>query len=393
MSLDDLQLGREEFVATFMALYDVVELVSPHLTARDSEIDTAASETAPGVVQASETPSGGDQSKPGEQFNDELARVRAVAQPRLALLYRSLVTLAYGSLEVFVAQLIDAALEERPGMLERDSAVFSMSDLEGFASIGDAGRELIRRKVQSVMAGGSDGWTSWLSKPPLELRLPELALDWTLTQEAIQRRHIIVHNAGRVSGQYLTRTADLAIDKVVLGEQLEVDRAYVERVLDLFLVLGARAMLIAATKQLFDDKTEMLYLADLTVETLNLRRWAAAEALADAGADMSEILSMREESKLQFKSMRWLARKKAEGIDTIREEVSAWDTGPLSPSWQLVRALLLDDWDAIETLLPKAADDRIDDRLPAKSLFMEEHDRHKREAEEAANHIFPEIAG
>jgi len=50
-------------------------------------------------------------------------------------------------------------------------------------------------------------------------------------------------------------------------------------------------------------------------------------------------------TKWVFQVNEWLSCKRLDRIDSIREEVEAWDTSALGPTFQIAKAALLDDLD------------------------------------------------
>jgi hypothetical protein len=408
-AIDDVRGARQDFLAVCEALLELVNALSPHVEALDdvdpigtvvakhaADLDENARrrvaaelrDVARGIksafegAQGDEDPSsleegskqgGGDDSKARVEIDEErreisvtvsppaasavMALIRSeIAPKRLGILNRSLVTMAVATFEVFVGQLVAACLRKHPGILGTDAKEFALDDLQRFERIQDATEELISRRVESLMSGGLDAWEKWFRDRPLQIEFEANALSWGETQELFQRRHIIVHHGGRVSRRYLQKTPDMGTSPPSLGSLLEPDADYVARSVDLVLVLGTLVSSRLLTKLLPPSavSTEAPVLADLVYELLQAGRWDAAGAVAKAGEELSKILESSESTRLRFRCNAWLCRKRLDGIDSIRDEVEAWDTSALSGVFPLVQAALLDQVDLAYELLPAA---------------------------------------
>lgn len=188
----------------------------------------AAYEDQPGVLRAV-----------GEAFQT------IVSMPqRQHLLHASLLTMTVGTLETAIAGVSTQHYALHPGALPAEEKEFSLAELAEFDDLQDARVAAISRRVEDLMRSGFDAWDKWF-EGLLQEGFDELAADRAVLSEAVQRRHIVVHNGGRVSRQYLAKVpgADIAV-----GEELRNDRAYLEAAIDAITIFGLRLILTSWSK-------------------------------------------------------------------------------------------------------------------------------------------------
>jgi hypothetical protein len=129
--------------------------------------------------------------------------------------------------------------DERKSEVLQESAEekeFSLKDLQAVGSLEGAVELAISRRVDDFLWKGIADWNKWFTRL-FKVGLADLALDWDTTREIIERRHLLVHNAGRVSRRYLDAVPG-AREQYSLGDNLSVDESYVETAIDQLTVLG-----------------------------------------------------------------------------------------------------------------------------------------------------------
>lgn len=84
-------------------------------------------------------------------------------------------------------------------------------------------------------------------------------------------------------------------------------------------------------------------------------RWGAVRAMSRVARS---TLGPREVGAAVHRFNEWLAIKRLSGVEAIREDVSAFDLTAMHPRFELAAAALLDDFGALERLVPSALDAR-----------------------------------
>jgi hypothetical protein len=406
-----LGVARQEFESTLEALAELLEQISPHvaeLDARDLPEAIMAKETPllsedaiqnvaedlkavgelleKAATDAGETtqeengetgpgPATADHGRTSEisrryrlPVRPDSARILAemmralLGPPRLPILHRSLITMVVAAVEVLVAQGVTVYLQLHPGAIGTEAKEFSLADLQAFNTMQDAIEEAVSRKVDGILAGGLEEWSKWFKGEALRIDLSKIALNWDETQEVFQRRHIIMHNGGRVSKRYLQKVPNLPDPAPSLGGVLPVDAAYVRRALDLVLVLGVgfagmlHLRLFSNSGSVSTQDGPFAFISTLVYRLLVSERWEAAEALCESGDYIGRKRHEPEGGLIRLECHRWLAIKRQRGLGAIADEVASWDTSALAPMFKLIKAALLDKSDEAFRLLPSVID-------------------------------------
>lgn len=268
------------------------------------------------------------------------------------LLNGSLLTMGVGTFEVMVGALRARRHDLHPDTLERETAEFSLDDLEGFGSISEAEEDLIRRRVDDFLRNGSlTDWLDWFDRVT-GLNSRGYAIDIEVVEEAFQRRHVIVHNAGRVSRAYLARSKEGDSADIKLGKPLPVPDEYLTRVFAELDALGTLMIVGAWSKWEPDDETRaMFWLFDHTYESVLAGHWRVTRKLASYGKRLKGI---PEGPQLVYQVNEWLANKRLSEFDEVRAEVEQWNTGVLDPRFKLAKCALLDQLDEAFTIAEQA---------------------------------------
>jgi hypothetical protein len=280
-------------------------------------------------------------------FDGDISNLISVSQPRrrIDLLMASLLTAAVGDFEVFFTSLIRFFYKMRPEALRDQGSAIPWSEIEQYDSLEDLKNYYIEERVSKIMYQGFSEWMEWLSRQ-LRIKYEEVALAPDETNEMFQRRHIIVHNGGRVSRQYLSKVPHLQ-SPPALGSELKIERDYLDSSIDRLRVLGIslahQVMSRLCRDQSYRKKIDE-DIVDMTFELLTEKRWGSASRVAETASPQMSYDSAR----LALQVNRWIGIKNVSGIAAIRAEVSAWDVGALQQKFQMARAVLLEEASAID---------------------------------------------
>jgi hypothetical protein len=277
-----------------------------------------------------------------------LAMNEAIAGPRrVAIVQNSLLIMAISAFEVLLTGLISRQFVTFPDALQVDQKEFSLEDVRGFQSEEDAIDLLLSRRVTKIMHGGLDDWSAWFQHR-CNASFESLAIDWDALREAFQRRHVIMHSGGRVSSEYLAKTAGDE-SSPQLGSQLNVSSDYLEQVFDQLDAVGT-AIGILAWGTWFPAERDNAAgrLLQRTYQTMLLGRWAVTEKLSD----LSENLKCSEDLRHSIRCNGWLSRAERGGYEAIAADVAEWDTSALSGRFRLVRLVLLQKLEEALELIP-----------------------------------------
>ena len=262
---------------------------------------------------------------------------------QLERLYRSVMIGLVGQFEVLIADLAHQFFRRAPRALSTDEKTLSLSDLREFGSVDAALDYLVDREVDNVLANTAEGWATFFEKR-MKIHIRQMAWDWEVFKEIIQRRHIIVHADGRISRRYLQNVSPALVEAYfgdgTIGHPTRLDRDYVERALDHFEIMGT--LLCCAVWLKLDRSSLSEYedtLSTWIYDRLLEGRWEMALAMAQNGADNKELsFSTRTTCRLNA----WLCLKRLGRFDHVKTDAEAFDDSALELRFRLVRLAILD---------------------------------------------------
>jgi hypothetical protein len=254
------------------------------------------------------------------------------APDREALLLGALLPVAIGTLEVLVAALARGYYLARPATLG-DDPKFSLKDMEAFESLDDVRDEAIARRVESLVHGDLTDWVVWFSKHP-GVQIESLALAYPTIFEVFQRRHIFIHNGGRVTRLYIKRMQGIGGSTPELNTPLPVDPAYLKRALDEIETVGD--LLAAGVWSKCWPEQEPYAASELNDRTYDLMldgRWEVVEKLCSIGRHFGA-----EATKMIFTANYFLAVKRGGRIAEVEQTIRDWDTSALALRFDFIRS-------------------------------------------------------
>lgn len=273
---------------------------------------------------------------------------RKSTTPELAhTFHRSLLVSAVAALDVLILELISNFYLVHPEALGNEST-FTLADLSHFSDMTDARMAAVEEKADGILRKGLEGWQKWLKEQKIDLK--NHCADFGNLVEIIQRRHVAVHNDGKVSHSYQTKLRQLAnLESPAIGTPLPIDSEYFESALDELESVGNLLAGAVWTKCLGEAEDIVIY--ELFVRTYDLMladRWVPTACICSMAL---KRLKSDDDLYLIHKVNAWLARKRM-GED-ISDEVRGWPTKVLSPRFQAAKAALLDNFEQVDVLLRK----------------------------------------
>ncbi len=270
--------------------------------------------------------------------------------PELAqTFHRSLLISAVAALDVLLLDLIGHFYLLRPEALGGEAS-FTLEDLSAFSDLSEARADAAEKKADSVVRGGLESWAKWLKERKIDLKTH--CADFARFVEIVQRRHIAVHNDGRVSRTYLAKLDELggATEGIPeLGTRLSIDAGYLDAALDELETVGNLVAGAVWTKSL--DDSEEVVIFELYVRSYDLllaERWLPPARICTMA---KQRLRPEDDLYLIHLVNAWLSRKRM-GED-ITSEVQEWSTNTLNARYQAAQAALLDDSDKLDELIRK----------------------------------------
>lgn len=273
---------------------------------------------------------------------------KAMAGPRrVAIIRNSLLAQAISAFEVLVSGIVTRYFILHPDALEASGPEFSLADLRKFEDIDDATDVLIARRVSSLMYGSLDDWGKWFQSRA-KVSFEDLAIDWEKVREAFQRRHVIIHNGGLVSRQYLANVQG-ADSGLKVGDRLTVDDEYLSAAIDQIDALGTAVAGQAWGAWVKDERDASAgEILRRSYELMLEERWEAVEKLTSMASFLKSSAAIVEPLRCNH----WYSRLERHGAKSIQKDVEAWDTSALAGRFQLVQTVLLEDFDRAAKMVP-----------------------------------------
>lgn len=273
-------------------------------------------------------------------LNQYLKLTRRI-QPRDALMLESMLISGVSGFEAFISNLITASLRFDPSPMSKGGRVFEYNEVINFESIADFIEDASDKYVDNLMRDPLEKWLDFLS---MALRIRDLAWIKDDLNEYLQRRHVLVHNGGRVSRAYLEHISGQS-NLPKLHDKLTVDLDYLTRALNkmaqvvLFLSQAAlSAVQNSATAKRDGFSGDDIGGNDTAFDCLLDGRFGV---ISESCAKIEPFFWVSV-SKEYFKANCWHARKMMKGIEEIRREVELWDVS-LNDTLLLAKHCLLEN--------------------------------------------------
>ena len=279
----------------------------------------------------------------------QFQNISSRARPRSSIILESSLISAVSSFESFISRLISASLRFNPNPLKASDRKFEYKDIANLSSIDDFVQDAIEKYADNLMRDPLEKWIGFLSTA-----MPRNDFAWIVKDlnEIFQRRHVHVHNGGRVSRAYLDNLLN-ELNPPALHDHLSVSIEYLGEALDklasIVLYLSQAALHairnVCVTSGIdgdYSDQSTNQVAFDLLVD----RRYRAIHQLFP----MLDPLFWTSITREYFRANCFQSRKNLYGIDSIRAEITAWDVS-LNPMIKLAKLCILEKLDEAQSVL------------------------------------------
>lgn len=258
--------------------------------------------------------------------------------PRSAMMLEALLITAVSQFEVFISQVISSSVKYNPSVLKRSGREFGFSEVLAHHSIEDFIASAADDYADKIMGESMAKWMAYLEGA---VRAPT---DWVsdYMNETMQRRHIHVHNGGRVSARYNENVGSRLSQP--LGAHLAVSAEYLIEAIDRMAVVvmyvsQAALFAIFTTNKKGWEEIGLFDIGDPAFHLLSGNRHGVLVPLFEKIGDYALDVSAREHLRANC----WQARKTIHGLGSVRAEVLAWDISSMNKRFLLARQCLLED--------------------------------------------------
>jgi hypothetical protein len=246
-----------------------------------------------------------------------------------SVLGMALLPMIVAKMEQFIAALMRAHLRMHPdalGKLDDASVPFDLYRRFGANhSTADIERWLADRKIKDVINKSPGEWLETIRKLT-GIDSAKIGADWEVLAELVRRRHLVVHNDGRVDLGYLSQASSRFKREVWLGSFLECGAAYLAPVLD---ELEAWAISLTSlwAKKLFKETAKYYrLLTDRIIRFENLNKWN--QAIVILNSFLADPVPSERDKVVIAQINQWFCMQEL-GLEVERaeREVRDWDIG------------------------------------------------------------------
>lgn len=259
---------------------------------------------------------------------------------RSRLVSRAFLIAAESSFEILFSRLAHAIYQRNPSALARSDYSFTLEQISTYASIDEARNALVTLKIEALLRESVDEWGKWL-KRMINISLDNVIDDWPTMREIFSRRNMLVHTDGRISKRYLDELSrsGMSVENMNIGESLSPSVEYLQTSLQRLVALEI-LLTFHVWSRLHKDQLDKAsqWLAGNLDFLISRKMWYSVSLIANQFGNVQ----CQRTIKLNVQVNGWLARKKQEGLMSIKDDVSLWDVSALEPKYRLIKNLLLD---------------------------------------------------
>jgi hypothetical protein len=267
-----------------------------------------------------------------------------LSPPQERLLYQASFVLLMSYVDFLISDLVHYYYNKYPGSLSEKEHILTLGELGNFSEISDAMEYLIDKAVQRVLFDTFDNQVLYL-KSTLKVEIEGKYPSWSRLQEAMERRHLIVHNNCIVNGRYLSKV-DLTIvpekrGQLKEGAELQIREAYFDDILEEALVAGITLIQCCWRKWERASINDADGSLNAVIYDLLLKeKWTVAERI---GSIAKQFGGASQQARMHFhvnycQALKWQGKNA-----DLETELKSLDVSALSPKYCLAVAALKSD--------------------------------------------------
>jgi len=287
------------------------------------------------------------------------------------LLYRSSFVMLMSYFDFLIADLIRYFYRKYSDILSTKELPLTLRELRELANVDDAVDFVINKEVDNVLYDNLQKQMLYF-KNTLKIEIKGDIINWNKLIEAIERRHIIVHNDCKINRRYLSNVDSSVIPEPIkdIKEDAEVNitAPYFRGIFEEVCVSGIVLLQVCWRKWEKDDtKNADGHLIDDDIyDALMKENWTCAERLGlfAKGCDVTDQAHRLVLDVNYCQSLKWQGKE-----DELEKELKKFDVSALSPRFTLALYALKSDPDGFYRNIEKAI--IVSENKMRKKQFME----------------------
>jgi len=267
--------------------------------------------------------------------------------PQAELLYRSSFVMLVSYFDFLLSDLIHYFYRRYPESLSGKELPLTLSELKLLGGVDEALDFVINKEAESVLYDSLEKQKLYL-KNTLKIDTKDSIINWNRLIEAVERRHIIVHNDCKINRRYLTKVDPSQIPEKTKdlkeGTQVRITERYFRSVFEEICVSGLVLLQCCWQKWEKDDTANADGRLVLDIfDALVKENWTCAERL---GLFSKECKVIDQACRLVLdvnycQSLKWQGKE-----NELQEELKKFDISALSPKFALALYALRSDRDS-----------------------------------------------
>ncbi|WP_147470037.1 hypothetical protein [Corallococcus sp. AB049A] len=290
---------------------------------------------------------------PQFSMGDAIKSVKIIEQFRMnrsfgqaGLLARSLFLSIFSFFDAFTGDLLTALYRQRPELLDSSNKTMALKDIVSYKSIDDIREQVIHKEIEAFRRESYVEQFEILEKRFGIQDFRKLA-GWQSFIECSQRRNLLTHCDGVVSGQYLQicRSEKCLPDPAPsVGDRLGLPLSYFYAAVDFVCEVGFNVAHVLWCKAVPDQRGVAEFVLEEQLQILlRQERWGLAEAIGRFGVKqkfssdvMRRLIQIKYAQALKFAGK----GKEAEAV------IKSSDWSSCVPDLRMCASVLLDDFPA-----------------------------------------------
>lgn len=271
-------------------------------------------------------------------------------QSTMQQLYAAQLTSLVADFEYFCGSILRIVAAELHRDIIPPGKKLDWQRVEAAGSVSALREELLEEQISALLRKGLSSWIGAFKS--LKVRIPTSAQDGPNSvelHEVFNRRHVIIHNGGRVSSSYISRMSQVAGQcDAELGALLQVSPDYLTQAADVLievafgLATNCAMTLIGKDREFIENR-----LVNLIYHLLVEKRPDACRRVC---TEYRDTRFKDPESGPVVRVNGWLAMRELGQHDQVRQEVDEWDVSDLPEAYKLAKLILQEDWGAATAL-------------------------------------------
>ena len=279
-------------------------------------------------------------TKAAKEYQKLSVREEILNQSTLMMLLIKYEELIMGVFEYVITSYPNAYLKDKTlsytEILEMDSKIEAVKEI------------LLVREIDEIMRRPVSDWYKILSdKHKVDFKnLREIFEDFKVIY---YRRNIIVHNNGIVNTIYINNVDKKKRENLKVGDVLTVDKAYLIKAFDLVYIMIYGTILNMS--RISSDNLEIYNaLQESAFQHMVDREWEISKFVyKNLLAEKSDDIPTADKEIWQVNY--WISIKNADGLETIKEQISQHDVSVMEGKFKVAKACLLNEHSAVNELL------------------------------------------